>query len=103
MMIIITLVTNNKLSNGPQHWLEPEREEEPAPAPPSASEELGQSLLQLMAAQVMLYRTKMDEQYCQCIVLLLLVLLLMVLSSPSAVGRAGDVRDDYDIHDDVDD
>ena len=57
MMIIITLVTNNKLSNGPQHWLEPEREEEPAPAPPSASEELGQSLLQLMAAQVML-RTK---------------------------------------------
>jgi len=37
----------------PQHWLEPDREEEPAPAPPSASEELGQSLLQLMAAQGM--------------------------------------------------
>ena len=102
MMIIITLVTKNKLSNGPQHWLEPDREEEPAPAPPSASEELGQSLLQLMAAQVML-RTKMDEEWCQCIVLLLLMLLLMVLSSPSANGRAGDVRDDYDIHDDVDD
>ena len=48
-------MTNNKLSNGAQHWLEPEREEEPAPAPPSASEELGQSLLQLMAAQVMLW------------------------------------------------
>ena len=27
----------------------------------------------------------------------------MVLSSPSADDRAGDVRDDYDIHDDVDD
>ena len=96
MMIIIPLFTNNKLSNGPQHWLEPEREEEPAAPPPSASEELGQSLLQLMAAQVM-FRTKMDEQSCRCIVLLLLVLLLMVLSSPSAHG------DDYDIHDDVDD
>ena len=85
-----------------QHWLEPDRDEEPAPAPPSASEELGQSLLQLMAAQVML-RTKMGEQWVQCIVLLLLMLLLMVLSSPSADGRARDVRDDYDIHDDVDD
>ena len=60
-MIIMTLVTNNKLSNGPQHWLEPDPEEEAAAPPPSASEELGQSLLQLMAAQVM-FKTKMGEQ-----------------------------------------
>merc|ERR1711936_864570 len=33
----------------PQHWLEPDREEEPPPA----AEEFGQSLLQLMAAQGM--------------------------------------------------
>ena len=56
-----------------------------------------------MAAQVMLYRTKMDEQCCQCIVLLLLVLLLMVLSTPSADNRAGDVRHDYENQNNVDD
>ena len=68
-MIIMTLVTNNKLSNGPQHWLEPDPEEEAAAPPPSASEELGQSLLQLMAAQVM-FRTNNSVNvlcsYCWC-------------------------------------
>ena len=59
----------SEITNLPQHWLEPDREEEPAPAPPSASEELGQSLLQLMAAQVML-RTKKTivSIYCAHIV-----------------------------------
>ena len=33
-----------------QHWLEPDRDEEPPPA----AEEFGQSLLQLMAAQVVI-------------------------------------------------